>query len=112
MHPDISEEKFKLALATDLVIYMIQLWTRNSTKEEAVSMVTRLMNQWSERISDNADYMKKQIAEQMAEQNEDMTTDVAQILLEINNIENVMMKGEFKSQMREAIFKGMAVLDR
>ena len=112
MHPDISEEKFKLALATDLVTYMIQLWTQNSTKEEAVAMVTKLMNQWSERITLNADYMKKQIAGQMTEQNEEMTEDVALILLDVNNIENIMMKGEFKSQMREAIFKGMAVLDK
>ena len=111
MNPDISEEKFKLALATDLVIYMIQLWTQNSTKEETVSMVTRLMNQWSERVGGNADYMKQQIATQMTEQNEEMTEDVALILLDVSNIENTMMKGEFKSQMRKAIFKGIAVLE-
>jgi hypothetical protein len=112
MHPDISEEKFKLALATDLVIYMILLWTQNSSRDEATNMVTTLMNKWSERISTNADFMKKQIAEQMTEQNENMTEDVAQILLDVNNIENVMMKGEFKSQMREAIFKGLAVIEK
>lgn len=111
MNPDISEEKFKLALATDLVIYMVQLWTQNSSREEAVTMITRLMNQWSQRITNNADYMKTQIAEQMTDQNKDMSIDVAQILLDINNIENKMMKGEFKSQMREAIFKGLAVVE-
>jgi len=108
MHPDISEEKFKLALASDLVIYMIQLWTQNSTKEDAVVMVNNLMNKWSERVGDNATYMKNQIADQMADQQEEMTKDVAMILLDVTNIENVMMKGEFKSQMREAILKGIA----
>ncbi len=111
MHPDITEEKFKLALATDLVIYMVQLWTVNSTKEDAVVMTSNLMNKWSERIKTNANYMKSQFAKQMVEQQDDMTEDVAAILLDVTNTENVMMKGEFKSQMRNAILKGIAAVD-
>jgi len=104
---DVTEEKFKLALATDLVIYMVQIWTQGST--EQVKMVEQLMNSWSQRIENNADIMKRQIAKQMVENNEDMTEDVAMVLLDVNNIENKMMKGEFKTQMREAIFKGLAI---
>jgi len=94
-------------LATDLVIYMVQIWTQGST--EQVKMVEQLMNSWSQRIENNADIMKRQIAKQMVENNEDMTEDVAMVLLDINNMENKMMKGEFKTQMREAIFKGLAI---
>ncbi len=103
---DVTEEKFKLALATDLIIYMIQIWTQNST--EQVKMIDQLMNKWSERIDNSADVMKRQIAQQMAENNENVSEDVAMILLDVNNTENVMMKGEFKSQMREAIYKGLS----
>ena len=107
MHPDISEEKFKLALATDLVIYMLTIWTQGANDPERI--ITDLMNSWSERIETNANHMKKQLAQQMAEQNEDMYEDVALVLLEVNNIENKMMKGEFKTQMREAIFRGLGI---
>jgi len=104
---EVTEEKFKLALATDLIIYMIQIWTQNST--EQVKLISQLMNGWSERIDKSADGMKKQIAQQMAESNEDISEDVAMIMLEVNNTENIMMKGEFKTQMREAIFKGLSI---
>jgi len=107
---DVTEEKFKLALATDLVIYMVQIWTQGST--EQVKMVEQLMNSWSQRIENNADIMKKQIAQQMAENNEDITEDVAMVLLDVNNIENKIMKGEFKTQMRDAIFKGLATASK
>ena len=110
MHPDISEEKFKLALATDLVIYMVQVWTHGNPDQ--VTLVNDLMNARSERIETNANYMKKQIAQQMTETNEQMTEDVATILLDINNVENKVLKGEFKSQMREAIFKGLAAYSK
>jgi len=103
---DVTEEKFKLALATDLIIYMIQIWTQNST--EQVKMIDQLLNNWSQRVDKSAYSMKKQIAQQMAEMNEDVTQDVAMIMLEINNTENIIMKGEFKTQMREAIYKGLS----
>jgi len=103
---DISEDKFKLALATDLVIYMIQIMTYNSTDQ--VKVINDIMNAWSQRVEKSADGMKKQIAQQMAKSDEDMSEDVAMIILEVNNTENKLMKGEFKTQMREAIFKGLA----
>ena len=107
MQPGVTEEKFKLALATDLVIYMIKLWTKNS--DEPQVLINELLNAWSQKITASADYMKNQFAEQMAEQQEDISVDVATILLDINNTENVILKGEFKSQMREAIFKGLNI---
>ena len=104
---DVTEDKFKLALATDLIIYMLITWTQGSNNQ--VSIVNDLMNKWSERVENSATYMKKQIALQMSEDNENMTEDVAMILLDVSNVENKMMKGDFKSKMREAIFKGLAV---
>ena len=109
MHPDISEEKFKLALATDLVIYMLRIWTQGANDPDRI--IADLMNSWSARIEASATYMKTQLSKQMAEQNEEMTEDVAMVLLDVNNIENKMMKGEFKSQMREAIFKSMGITE-
>ncbi len=107
---DVTEEKFKLALATDLIIYMVQIWTHTSTDQ--VKIIDQLMNNWSERVDKSADYMKKQVAKQMAESHENMSEDIAIILLEINNTENKMIKGEFKTQMREAIFKGLAAFTK
>ena len=104
---DLTEDKFKLALATDLIIYMLLTWTHGSNNQ--VSIVNDIMNKWSERVENSATHMKKQIASQMADDNEEMTKDVAMILLDVNNIENKMMKGDFKSKMREAIFRGLAV---
>ena len=103
---DVTEEKFKLALATDLIIYMVQIWTQNST--EQVKMIDQLMNSWSKRVDKSADIMKKQVAQQIVEDNQNITEDVALIMLDVNNTENRLMKGEFKTQMREAIYKGLA----
>ena len=108
MHPGVTEEKFKLALATDMIIYMIKLWTKNS--DDPKDLINELLNAWSQKITASANHMKNQFAEQMAEQHEDMTEDVANILLDINNTENTLLKGEFKSQMREAIFKGLGIV--
>ena len=105
---DVTEEKFKLALATDLVIYMIQVLIQNSSSDP-IELVDSIMNTWSQRVENSAKFMKQEIAKQMVENNEDMTEDVAMVLLDVNNIENKMMKGEFKTQMREAIFKGLAI---
>ena len=107
MHPGVTEEKFKLALATDMIIYMIRLWTKNS--DDPKDLINELLNSWSQKITTSANHMKNQFAVQMAEQQEGMDVDVANILLDINNVENVLMKGEFKSQMREAIFKGLGI---
>ncbi len=103
---NISEDKFKLALATDLVIYMVNIWTNGN--ENQVGVVNDLMNSWSQRVEKSATFMKQQVAKQMCEKDETMTEDVAMILLDVNNLDNKIVKGEFKSQMREAIFKGLA----
>ena len=107
MKPAMTEEKFKLALAVDVILYMLQMWTKDV--EDPALTVNLLLNKWSQRITTNADYMKNQIAEQMSEQDENLSVDVANILLDVNNTENVILKGEFKSQMREAIFKGLNI---
>ena len=106
---NISEEQFKLALATDLIVYMIKVWTKNSNNQNEI--VDNLLDAWIERIEKGAYYMKKQIAQQMIEVSEDMTEDIAMILLDISNIENNIIKDEFKNQMRESILKGLAIID-
>ena len=108
---DVTEEKFKLALATDLVIYMIQVLIQNSSSDP-IELVDSIMNTWSQRVENSAKFMKQEIAKQMVEKAPELTEDVAMLLLDVNNIENKMMKGEFKTQMREAIYKGIAAQKR
>ena len=104
---NVSEEQFKLALATDLIIFLVHIWTHGN--DQKIKMINELMNKWSERIEGSSNNMKVQIAEQIADQSEETTKDVAMILLDANNIHNTIVKGEFKTQMREAILKGMEV---
>jgi len=109
---DISEDKFKLALATDLIIFISRLLTQSvSSSVNIPSLINELMNKWSERVDTSAEYMKDQIADQLADQG-DAPRDVIAILLGVNSIYNKTLKGEFKTQMREAILKGLEIYDK
>ncbi len=102
---DMSEDKFKLALATNLIIFMVNIWANGN--ENQIGLVNDLMNNWSQGVEKSANHMKKQLVQQMCEKDETMTEDVAMLLLDVNSLDTKTIKGEFKSQMREAIFKGL-----
>ena len=97
-----DKDIYKLALATDLISFLVGIMANDHLNK--VTIVHELLNKWSERVERSTLIMKKQVAAIMAER-DNIEKDVAMILLDINNVENTMIRGEFKSQIRESIYK-------
>lgn len=108
MKSNIPEDKFKLALATDLIIFMLEVWTKGESEREDTVKV--LIDTWSARVDSNANSIRERIAKDIAFTNEDdmITEDVAMIMLDIAGVENKIMKEEFENQIKKAILERIA----
>jgi division protein CdvB (Snf7/Vps24/ESCRT-III family) len=108
----LGEDKFKLALATDLILFMIEVWThKTEDREDAVKL---LIDTWSKRVDDSARKLQTKYAKTLAESEDNLdeyfTEDIAMIMLEVNSIRNIMMKNEFTDQIQKAIFERLEKL--
>ena len=106
---DVIDDKYRFALATDLITFLVSIMVGEHSNR--VEIVHELLNKWSERVEKNALTMKEQAAATIAE-NDNVEKDVVMILLDINNVENTMIRNEFKSQIREAIYRSLAMVEK
>ena len=102
MPDEFDEEKFKRLLITDLLIYFIKIFIdSNPNKGEIISTI---INKWSDFVDEDADILKAKYAKTIANAGEqDMTEDVAAILLEVKNVERTMAKKEFKDNILKTL---------
>jgi hypothetical protein len=108
----IDHEKFKLALAADLVCFLMQAIIQDHPDQTFA--ITSILNTWSESMEKKVNDLRQRMAEELVEKqaskdDEYLTTDVAEIILEIQNLDTKIIKGEFKTNIRTAIFKSMGI---
>jgi hypothetical protein len=106
------EDRLKLALAVDLIFFIIEVLTNGSdNKEESVKL---LIDTWSKRVDNSANKLKIKYAKSLVEDKTDLdkyfTEDVAMILLDINSTENTIVKNEFTEQLQKVIFERLEKL--
>lgn len=110
----LGEDKFKLALATDLILFMIEVLTHTHKTKDRQDVVKLLIDRWLKRVDDSARILQTKYAKTLAESEDNLdeyfTEDVAMIMLEVNSIRNIMMKNEFTEQIQKVIFERLEKL--
>ena len=109
MDVKLETEKYKLALASDLIIYLSSVLTYNMTKEQASQFLGSAMETWSGRVEKNLNMIHKQNIEAYKAQNlTDDPDDVIDILVQVHSTMPTMLREEFISEMLN-VFQTMVV---
>jgi len=100
-----TDLEYKFLLSNDLVVYLMYLLTKNEDNKEEI--IRKILNDWSSRLEFQKNMMQKKLALKTSEENPDLPSDVAEILINAHNIEKTILKGEFKSQIRKIILESI-----
>lgn len=100
---ELNEGQFKLALAIDLVLFMLEIWTKG--QDEPGDTVKLLLDTWIKKIDHNSDVLRSKMADSYAQNSKDdeMTKDIAMILLDIHSCDTKLWKREFEERLKEMI---------
>jgi hypothetical protein len=72
-------------------------------KDNQEEEVKEILNNWSSRLEYQRKISQKKLAIETCKDNQDLTEDVAEILIDAHNTEKVMIKGKFKTDIRNLI---------
>jgi len=100
---EINEGQFKLALAIDLVLFMLEIWTKG--QDEPGDTIKLLLDTWMKKIDQNSDILRSRMAESYVKNSKDdeMTKDIAMILLDISSYDTKLWKREFEERLKDMI---------
>jgi hypothetical protein len=100
---EINEGQFKLALAIDLVLFMLEIWTKG--QDEPGDTIKLLLDTWMKKVDHNSDILRNTMAETYVKNSEDveMTKDIAMILLDIHSSDTKLWKREFEERLKDMI---------
>jgi len=102
MTVELSENKFTEMLSLDLLIYILKIFIQSNPDKSEI--ITTLINKWSDKVDEEANVVKSKYAKTIANAGEqDMTEDVAMILLDITNIDKTVYKKEFKEKILKTL---------
>ena len=100
--------EYKFLLANDLVVYLMYLLSNG--KEDRDQCIRETLNDWSSRLEFQKHIAQKRLAIETSKENDDLPVDVAEILIGAHNIHKSMLKGEFKTEIRNLIFGALSAL--
>lgn len=103
-----QENFYKLHLAYNLIISLIDLQTHGFTPERKAERTDLVLNSWEERINSQLQKLNEAEVKKIAKK-EDMTEDVIQILMGINQLGSDIIRKEFKDEIRNSVFKGLGI---
>lgn len=100
--------EYKFLLANDLVVYLMYLLSNG--KEDRDQCIRETLNDWSSRLEFQKQIAEKRLAIETSKENDDLPVDVAEILIGAHNVHKSMLKGEFKTEIRNLIFGALSAL--
>jgi len=100
-----NDLEYKFLLSNDLVVYLMYLLSKNADNKEEI--IREILNDWSSRLEFQKNIMERKLALKTSEENPELPSDVAEILISAHNIEKTMLKGEYKSQIRKVILESI-----
>ena len=105
---ELKEEKFTELLLADLLVYILRIVLKDNTNKGEV--IATLINKWSDKVDSDSKIVQAKYAKTIAMVGEeDMTEDVAMILLDITNLDKKIAKKEFKESMLKTLLKEVAL---
>jgi len=104
-----SDDRFKYILAADFIAFLFDVWTKG--EQSKIDTATVMLESWSKQVEVGAATLRKKMARKIVESSDDplMAQDVAEIMLDITNTDNKLLKQEFMLQIMEVIHKRVAV---
>jgi len=106
MNVKLETEKYKLALASDLIIYLSSVLTHKMTKDQATQFLGNAMEIWATRIEKNLNMIQEQNIEAYKAQTlNDDPDDVIDILVQVHSTVPTMMRNEFIDEMLQSFQK-------
>jgi len=100
--------EYKFLLANDLVVYLMYLISNG--KEDRDQYIRETLNDWSSRLEFQKQIAEKKLAIETCKDHNDLPVDVAEILIGAHNIHKSMIKGEFKTEIRNLILGALSAL--
>jgi len=100
-----ESEKYKLALAMDLIIFLSSVIVSKMKKDESSDLLGKAMQLWNERINKHAKEIKKEHIEMLADYTIDDldSPDVINILIDAHQTLSTILKTEFVETVLENI---------
>jgi hypothetical protein len=100
--------EYKFLLANDLVVYLMYLLSNG--KEDRDQCIRETLNDWSSRLEFQKQIAEKKLAIETCKEHDDLPVDVAEILISAHNVHKSMLKGEFKTEIRNLIIGALTAL--
>lgn len=99
-----ESEKYKLALANDLVVCLCKVLIFHMNKAQASELIGKILNNWSERL----DRHQKEITQSTTEKFKELTVfedpeDVISILVDVHTLLPTLIKDEYIGEILEII---------
>jgi len=100
--------EYKFLLANDLIVYLMYLLSNG--KIDRGQHIREILNDWSSRLEFQKKIAEKKLAIETCKDHNDLPIDVAEILIVAHNIHRSMLKGEFKTEIRNLILGALTAL--
>lgn len=103
-----KEDKFNLSMALDLNFFLLSkivdvFQNQYPTDRDKLGLVNDLLEQWEGRLIRQQNEMNKINAHALASANEEITEDVADILMDIHSTDTNISRKEFKRFVRHIL---------
>lgn len=101
---DITESQYKFNLAIDLVYYLMSLVVYNHPNK--IETISQVLDKWDVRVNNSLRKSRFDEAKALAEK-ENLDTDVATIVVSAHQSEVLILKREFKEQVKQILINTM-----
>ena len=95
---------YKLTLSHDLIVFLMNVFVNGLPKEQKVERSNKILEAWEKRIEANVKILAEQSLEDLEQEHPD-EKDVLRIIQNIHTTEPVLIRKEYKREVRHTIFK-------
>jgi len=105
---ELNEEKYTELMMADLLVYVFRIFLKDNPDKGEI--IATLVNKWSDKVDADSTFLMKKWAKTISAAGEqDMTEDVAMIMLDISNTEKTVVKKEFKDSILKTLLQEVGV---